>query len=264
MIKPYSKETNIAFWNDEYISKKMIEHHLQTDNDIGSKNISVIKDTVSFVIDKYKLNDKSYLCDLGCGVGLYTNLFEQQGINTTGIDFNTNAIKYARMVNQNVKYINSDYLKHKPKKRYDFVTMIYCGLSELIESQRIRALSNVRSMLKDDGLFMFDVSNYTFYKEVEKINGEKEEQDGFYMRGKSKININNYKYDDLHLILTKTKIKGHKTMTFYMWDKFYNIDEITKLLNDNGLQVVDIYGNTYGGKYIEEEYGLTVVCKKHQ
>ncbi len=262
MIEPYSKNNITVLWNDPYISRKMLEYNLQTDNDAVSRNINTVTKSVEFITDKYKLGKGSTLCDLGCGAGLYTNLFQQQGIEVTGIDVSTHSIEYAKEQNKKVKYINGNYLNHKPKKTYDFVSMIYCGLSELIESERIKLLSNVKSMLKDNGLFMFDVWNYTFYEEVEKLNEEKYEQDGFYMKGRSKIKINNYKYDDLHLILTRTKIKGHKNISFYVWDKFYNIEEITKLLQDNGLKVVDIYGNTYGGKYIEAEYGLTVVCKK--
>lgn len=260
MITPYSKNTLIKFWNDEHISKKMIEYHLQTDNNIASRNIKNIESTVKFVIDKY---NPSSLCDLGCGVGLYTNLFEQKGLEVIGVDVSVNAIKYAREHNKSVEYIISNYMEYKPSNKFDFVTMIYCDFGLLTADDRGIMLDNVKSMLKDDGLFMFDIWSYKFYDEVEKIDREYTETDGFYMKGKCNIRMVNHKYEDLHLILTHTKARSnYEKREFYMWDKFFNVNEITELVSSHGLEIVDLYSDTTGKEYNEDSYSITVVCKK--
>lgn len=263
LIKPYSKNTVVDLWNDEYVSRKMLEYHLQLDNDIASRNITNIQDTVKFVIDKYGLNENTALCDLGCGPGLYTNLFEQHGLNVTGVDISINSINYAKENNWNVNYVNADYLSYKPENKFDFVTMIYCDFGSMSDDGRGVMLENVKSMLKEDGLFMFDIWSYKFYNEVEKINRDYIEEDGFYMEGKCNIRMINYKYKDLHLILTHTKAKGNnKEMEVYIWDKFFNVKEITELLNSHNMEVVDLYSNGYGKKYTKNSYCITVVCKK--
>lgn len=262
MIKPYSKNNIVDLWNDSYISKNMLKYHLQTDNDIASRNIKNIKDTVSFVIDKYKLNEKSALCDLGCGAGLYTNLFQQKGLQVTGVDVSTNSIEYAKEQNKNVKYINANYLELDLDNKFDFATMIYCDFGALTSDDRGVILDNVKSILKEDGLFMFDIWSYKFYEHIDIIDGGHTEEDGFYMKGKCELKIDNYKYDDLHLILTKIIAEGNKKMEFYNWDKYFNVNEITKLLNAHDMEIVDLYNNTYGEKYSEDSYCITVVCKE--
>jgi len=260
MIKPYSKNTVTDLWTDDHISKKMVEYHLQLDNDVASRNMDVIKKTVSFIVDKYK---PKVLCDLGCGVGHYTNLFERGGMDVTGVDISANAIKYAKEHNKNVDYIIANYLNYKPMNKFDFVTMIYCDFGALTNDGRGIMLDNVNDMLTDNGLFMFDVWSYKFYDEVEKIDREYIEENGFYMRDKCKIRMVNHKYKDLHLILTHTKIKGrYKKMEVYLWDKFFNVNEITELVSSHGLKIVDLYNNGYGEKYSEDSYCITVVCKK--
>ena len=263
LIKPYSKNTVTAVWANPYISKKMVEYHLQTDNDVASRNIGVIKKTVKFIVDKYKLNRDTSLCDLGCAVGHYTNLFEQEGMNVTGVDISANSIAYAKEQNKYVEYIVADYLEYKPSNKFDFVTMIYCDFGALSNDGRGIMLDNVNEMLTDDGIFMFDIWSYKFYEEVEKIDREYIDTDGLYMKGKCKIRMVNHKYEDLHLILTHTKAKGsHKKMEVYLWDKFFNVDEITGLLNEHGLEIVDLYNNTYGETYKEDSYCITIACKK--
>ena len=251
MIKPYSKNNVASLWTDSYISKRMLEYHLQTDNDIASRNIKEIEKAVDYVIKKY--NPKS-LCDLGCGAGLYTNLYQQRGLTVTGVDISRNSIRYAKQQNKKVKYRKANYIDLDLKDKFDFVTMIYCDFGTLTDVNRGVMLDNAKSIMKDDGLFMFDVWNYKFYDEVPKMANNYEEIDGFYMAGKTKVKKVNYKYDDLHLILTESNIVGeHKKLDVYLWDKFFNEDELRNLLMLYELEIVDI---------TNDEHCITVVCKK--
>lgn len=260
LIKPYSKNTVVELWNDPYISKQMMKYHLQTDNDVFSRNIVDIKDTVEFIHKKYK---PSTLYDLGCAVGLYTNLFEQKGIDVTGIDISTNSIEYAKRQNSNVEYINANHLKYKPNKQFDFITLIYFDFCALSNVNRKVMLNNVKSMLNEDGLFMFDVWSYKFYDRIQQGVKKYSESNGLYMKAHCNVTEETIKYDDYHLILNKVNANSKKKqLEFYNWDKCFNVKEITELVTKHGLKVVDIFNNTYGDKYKEDSYSLTIVCKK--
>ena len=66
-MKPFEKMTIETLWNDPYISKNMLKHHLSFQDDIASRKLETIEKTVGFVIDKLGLNSESKLCDFGCG-----------------------------------------------------------------------------------------------------------------------------------------------------------------------------------------------------
>lgn len=77
------EDTGIKFWDDEHISKGMLEAHLNNTVDSATRNIDFVKKSVSW-ITTFKGNK---LLDLGCGPGIYTNMLDKEGYDVTGIFF---------------------------------------------------------------------------------------------------------------------------------------------------------------------------------
>lgn len=46
-----------------------------------------IDDSVQWIVDHFSLNQKSSVCDFGCGPGLYTSGISANGPKVTGVDF---------------------------------------------------------------------------------------------------------------------------------------------------------------------------------
>ena len=92
-IEPYAKGTH-TMWTDEYISKNLLEYHINPDNEIASRSAANIDRTVDWIIGEYN-KEEGEILDLGCGPGLYTKRLSEKGFNVTGVDFSENSIRYA-------------------------------------------------------------------------------------------------------------------------------------------------------------------------
>ncbi len=242
-IAPFSKMTVSKLWNDPYISKKMLEYHLAFEDDIASRRLETIKKTVDFIYDEYRPNT---LCDFGCGPGLYTNLFEAKKVSVTGVDFSSNSIAYARSQNRHVRYVEANYLEVDLEDTFDVITMIYCDFTVLPLKSIKKLLDTVKRHLNDNGKFLFDVHNYTFYDNFMEYEHIDEQVDGFYMEGPCEITYKNIKYEDEMLCLEYINAVGKERKELYNWYQCYSKDSITKILGDNGFKVNRIFSDTLG------------------
>ena len=64
---PVYHESSKAFWDDEHISKSMLEAHLNTENDGASRRLSTIQNSVEWIVSYCKNGQGKQLLDLGCG-----------------------------------------------------------------------------------------------------------------------------------------------------------------------------------------------------
>ena len=100
-------------WTDKHISKQLLDVHLNTDVDLGSRKIKTINSTVTWILKTSK-KKKLNILDLGCGPGLYSEKLAQKGHNVTGVDFSANSIAYAKEEAKKKKldiiYLKENYL----------------------------------------------------------------------------------------------------------------------------------------------------------
>ena len=115
-IKPelYSPSTS-SFWNDEHISKGMLEVHLNPSRDAASRNHVFLDKSVKWISEVAPPLQYKHLLDLGCGPGLYAERFNKAGYNVMGIDFSKRSIKYAKeqsgLNKSNIEYHYQNYLE---------------------------------------------------------------------------------------------------------------------------------------------------------
>lgn len=157
----YAKGTSFM-WTDEHISKKLLDVHLDVDTDLASRKMPTIEKTVNWIVETQKEKGKLNILDLGCGPGLYAEIFAEKGHRVTGVDISKNAIEYAqasaKVNGLNVDYINTNYLEidTEPDK-YDLIVLIYTDLGVLMPSERETLLKMIYRALKKGGTFIFDV-----------------------------------------------------------------------------------------------------------
>ena len=82
------------FWDDEHISKGMLEAHLNPDWDAASRKHSFIDLSVKWISNIIPAGGK--ILDLGCGPGLYTKRLSDMGYDVTGMDYSRRSIAYAK------------------------------------------------------------------------------------------------------------------------------------------------------------------------
>ena len=90
----YTKGT-VQMWVDEYISKHLLETHLNPDIELASRKETTINSTLDWIMDSVTAKRLDIL-DLGCGPGLYTEKLAQKGHKVTGMDFSATSIAHAR------------------------------------------------------------------------------------------------------------------------------------------------------------------------
>ena len=137
--------------------------HLDPEVDLASRKYSTIESTAEWVLSKVP-KERMHILDLGCGPGLYAELYANRGHSVTGVDFSKNSIEYARQQaagkRLKITYLHQNYLElDVPENQFDLVTLIYTDLGPLLPPEREQLLSNIKSALKPGGILIFDVLN---------------------------------------------------------------------------------------------------------
>lgn len=240
----YSRSEN-TIWTDEHISKKLLLAHLDYDNDAASRNIKTIQKTINW-IDSIA-EGKKKLLDLGCGPGIYADLFSDRGYAVTGIDISKNSIDYAKncalKLKKDITYINSNYVNEKINGKYDLAVCIYCDFGALIPNEQKLFLKNVYASLNEKGILILDVFG------IDSCLQWKETRTWSYNESES------FWCKEPHFILEEIVhfkeemawgrriliLSDHNEIKEYIiWDNYYTEDKIQGLLKEYGFEVEGI------------------------
>jgi ubiquinone/menaquinone biosynthesis C-methylase UbiE len=246
-VKPGIYEKGTSFmWTDEHISKQLLNIHLNKDIDLGSRKMSTIIKTSNWILDTQNEKGKLNILDLGCGPGLYTELFAKKGHSVTGIDISKTSIEYAQKSAEDNKlgitYINANYLNiDLNAETYDLVVLIYTDLGVLIPEAREKLLSLIYRVLKKGGMFIFDVlkdndiENKTTPKTWEAANS------GFWKDSPYLALSESYLYKEHKVILFQNIIIDSKENleTYRFWTHFFSQNDVSQILATH--QFIDIH-----------------------
>lgn len=266
--KAFEFYTTLSFWNDEHISKKMLEFHLNEDLDLASRNKAFVRKSLDWLVSKFRISPSTKICDFGCGPGLYTTRFAEEGAQVTGVDVSKRSLDYAKemaaKMNLEIEYVLEDYLNFTTNQQFDLITMIFCDFSVLSPTQRKILLKKFYEYLSPDGYIVFDVHSLDFFNDTrESSSYEYIEKDGFWSQSSHFVFQNNFKYEKEKLILHKYNIFEEKKVSeCYNWLQCYSIESITNLLRENGLMVVESYSNVAGDSYKEGAKEIAIVARK--
>jgi len=246
----------------------MLDYHLNEEIDVSSRNARFINRSVSWIIEKFNLNNKSNVLDFGCGPGLYTSRFAERGINVTGVDFSKRSIKYAAQIasskNLKVNYINKNYLEYETQDRFDLITMIMCDFCALSPKQRGIMLNKFKELLKPSGNVLLDVYSVKSYNQREEIAAyEFNHLNNFWSPEDYYCFVNTFKYCDEKIILDKyTIIEKAQTRVIYNWLQYYSVETLRREFEDNGLEVLEFYSDVCGLPYDAESLEFAVVARQ--
>ena len=131
-IAPIYNEFNVDFW--------------------GSKH--------QFLDVIFKSNDtKKDTLDLGCGTGNLLDHYEKFISNYVGVDHSVEMLKIASNNYPNSHFINDNICAYFINDiKYDVITSLFDTINHLLDKKHWELLfNNVSLMLKDNGLFVFDI-----------------------------------------------------------------------------------------------------------
>lgn len=262
------EESSGPFWDDEHISKGMLDAHLNETLDAATRPIEVVQKTVGWISSIVPVSLNKALCDLGCGPGIYTSLFDQLGYQCTGIDFSNRSIEYAKnqaMKNQQtITYHYQNYLTISYQEKFDVMMLIYCDYGVLSHQNRLTLLQKIFQVLKPGGKFIFDVFTPNQYV-------EKKESSSWYASHGSDfwsmyphiclenhfIYPNEIRCDQYIVMDTVNNIKVYR-----VWDQAFTAKTIKEELETIGFSNIELYSDLQGTPYHNASKTIGVVATK--
>lgn len=250
------------FWDDEHISKGMLEAHLNPDWDAASRKHSYIDRSVQWLSGVIPAKGK--ILDLGCGPGLYAKRLSDMGYDVTGMDFSKRSIAYAKSQDTKSEYIYKNYLELDYADTFDAVLLIYCDYAALTPEERQTLLPRVHKSLKQGGLFFFDVfTEKHFEGKANKTSWSLYEDDGFWSAEPHICLEATYLYEnntvavDQYIVVSKNEIKE-----YLIWDTAYTVQKLTDEVSPHGFKVQEVFTDVCGISYTDEADTLCFMLKK--
>lgn len=258
------------FWDDPYISKSMLEAHLNQTHDGASRKNAEIEKTVCNLITSRFLKTGDRVLDLGCGPGLYSSRLCFEGMKVTGIDLSRRSIDYARAQadrdGHDIDYICADFFNIDYEGIFDAVLQVYGEICTFSDDKRDMLLSLVRRSLKDDGIFIFDVST----RELRMREGLKNRwyfsEGGFWRPGRHFVLEEGFDYPENDTWLNQYIIADEDgTVKVYrLWLHDYSLEIISRILEKNGFKVEQAWNSLSGELYSKGGDWIAIAARKVQ
>lgn len=255
------------FWDDPHISQGMLEAHLAENVDAATRNLTFVRSSVQWISQIAPPSTHGSLLDLGCGPGIYAELFAERGYQVTGVDISPRSIKYASESAEEkglcINYLLQDYLELQIDRKFDVITMIYYDYGVLSPEKRKCLLQRIRNILKPEGIFIFDVVTPHQYDQIEERRIWEYSSGGFYSADPYICLHTTYAYEDYrtfcnqHIVITNNEVNCYNT-----WEHTFTTTELEKELRESSFQVETFYGNIAGDCYEITSKELCVVAKR--
>lgn len=240
--KPTIYEKGNSFmWTNEHISKQLLQVHLNPEINLASRKLSSIQKTADWIIESQKETNKLNILDLGCGPGLYSEIFAQKGHAVTGVDISKNSIDYAKKSAKDkgleIEYINASYLDLELEKdKYDLVILIYTDLGVLSPQDRDVLLKMIYKNLKPGGIFIFDVLKDNALDQKLTPKSWEVAKSGFWKNSPYVALSESILYKEEKVILYQHLIvdSDDNVETYRFWTHFFNDKSLKQILEKYG------------------------------
>lgn len=254
------------FWDDEHISKGMLEAHLNPDIDPASRKHEFIDRSVEWISKMAYPGDCPKLLDLGCGPGIYAERFNQRGYRVTGVDFSKRSIQYAKesaaKQGLSIEYHYQNYLTIAYEQEYDVATLIYCDFGVLSGEDRKKLLKLICHSLKPGGIFIFDVFNPNQYKGVEEYHNYSYSSGGFWNEAEHLILETLYRYEESNTFLRQYVVLAEDTQCYNIWEHTFTTEELQNDLIEAGFDRIEFFGDVAGADFDKEGNIICAVAHK--
>jgi SAM-dependent methyltransferase len=237
-----------VMWTDPYISERLLEMHLDPEQDLASRSRHRIDHTAEWILAQSN-KEKMRILDLGCGPGLYAEYFALRGHEVTGVDFSGNSIRYATGQAKDRKldivYLHKNYLQLDFAGCFDLVILIYLDFCVLLPEERDQVLMNIYRALKPGGMFIFDVVNDKNPDEKAPSNSWEAKEKGFWKATPYLALNDGFIYPEAKVTATRHTILDHegRAETYIFWTHYYNREDLSGLLLSKGFINIKDYEN---------------------
>lgn len=263
----YTPSTN-RFWDDEHISRFVLDSHLNPEADEASRRPEFMDESAAWIASLAPPSEFPRLLDLGCGPGLYASRFHAAGYRVTGIDFSRRSIEYAKEQaaarGDAIEYFYRDYLTIDYDGCFDLVVLLYCDFGALPAADRAVLLSKVHAALRPGGTFILDV-----FTPVEHV-GKPETRDWHYHRdggfwsGQPHLCLDSFfRYDEDGTVLSQTIVVGkNQTDCYNIWEHCFTAAGLLSEAGAAGFAQHRLFADVRGRPFDEQGNVMCAVFTK--
>jgi SAM-dependent methyltransferase len=247
----YAPSTS-AFWDDEHISKGMLQAHLSPNWEAASRKHEFIDESVKWITTVAPSAEYKFLLDLGCGPGLYSERFNSAGYSVTGIDFSKRSVAYAKeqtLLNKSeIEYHYQNYLTIDYIEEFDLITLIYCDYAALSADDRQLLLDKIFRALKPNGKFILDVFTPKMRKE-ESHTWEYHATGGFWSENPHICLESVYQYGNRTGLRQCIVVEEENLNCYNIWDNYFTKDELLSEMQSAGFGKFEFYDDVSGKEF---------------
>lgn len=222
-------------------------------------------DYIEEIYCKEGLNPKTVL-ELACGTGNITNRLAKRRYNIVGVDISSEMLTFAKSkahdMGIEVKYLNQDMRELDYNKKLDSILCLCDGFNYILEDDDLLSVfKRVHSLLKEDGLFIFDISSYYKLSEIlgNNIYAENFEDVSYiwenYFDEKTSM-------CELDLTIFKRKKELFERHQECHYQRAYKVEEILSVLNKIGFKNIRMYKAFTFENFEINDDRVNFICKR--
>ena len=212
-----------------------------------------VADHIERQFEKFAAKKPESVLDLACGTGSLTVELAARGYDMTGVDISEEMLSEARFKCDANRFPHKVLLVRQDMAElelYGTVDAIVCcldSLNYLTDTGRVsRALSHIHNYLNPEGLFVFDMNTPYKYENVYGQSSIVLEEEGVLCAWQNDYNPKS-KMCDFYLSIFRELSDGlWERSDEVQRERCYSLRTVKKLLDENGFELLAMYGEDGG------------------
>lgn len=228
-------------------------------------------------ISKWAAKTEGTIIDLACGTGRATISLAKAGHNLIGVDLHSGMLREAKkkasLQNLRIEWVEQDCTNLNLNVKGKLIFSVGNSFQHFITNEdQDEFLSSVHRHLTDDGVFIFG----TRFPSIDELFQPSTEEYWKSYTDKvtnQKVDVSTISsYDPMYQIQHYTTIRKFRNTAGWIVDEIRtNISlryvfpkEMERLLNSNGLEILNVYGDWNENTLTAESSQMVYVCKKRK
>ncbi len=220
---------------------------------------------INKILEDEKIYDTKNMkiIDFMCGTGTLLSYFEGKYL-TEGVDISATMLNIAKRNLISTKFTEADATKYYSKTKYTVALSTADAVNHLPNIASVNKLfRNVKMSLKKEGIFVFDMNTRLGVNRNAFFISSSDEN-GLSIREGFVDDINNIGYTRFQGFFRKNNYDSYKRFDSIIYNHIYEVNDIEKLLNQNGFVDIKIYDFDNDGLYDSNSTERILVSARKQ